>query len=199
MAISPIEYEELRFLYAKADKTQKAKFISQVSGVVSPGKRPPKLSGVEEYLASMTTVGNCPRCGSSHVVKNGKHNGHQRYRCQDCKKTVGLSRNSHLFATKKPALTWDTFTRCMNKRKSLRACAKACDISLPTAFAWRRKLVGIYAKVMGRLVPGIPEHEIEATINQYVRGRGTRTSTPEQIKKRFVKLAKKLNPDLQLF
>ena len=27
----------------------------------------------------------CPRCQSSHVVKNGKiHNGNQNHKCQDC-------------------------------------------------------------------------------------------------------------------
>ena len=39
-----------------------------------------------EFVKTETVTVNCPYCGNSHVVKNGKQKGKQRYRCKGCAK-----------------------------------------------------------------------------------------------------------------
>lgn len=138
MALSPLEYDLLRTLYGRADKAQKAKFVDWMTAL-PPNKKPPPVKSVEEYLCDRAVIPSCPACGGTHLVKNGTHQGRQRFLCKDCKKTVGLSRSSIYFASKKPYLTWKTFEKCMAGRMSLRKCARVCNISLPTASAWRHK------------------------------------------------------------
>jgi transposase-like protein len=36
----------------------------------------------------------CPHCESEHVVRFGKHNGRQRYRCKSCSKTFTDTTNT---------------------------------------------------------------------------------------------------------
>jgi transposase-like protein len=37
---------------------------------------------------------NCPKCGSNLISKNGRRNGLQRYKCQECKTQFQSSRRS---------------------------------------------------------------------------------------------------------
>jgi len=58
--------------------------------VIEPGKKPYYIElpafGKYTYIQSVETNGiTCPDCGSSSVKRNGKVNGQQRYRCNDCK------------------------------------------------------------------------------------------------------------------
>ena len=138
MALHPLEYDYLKSLYRKTDKVQKDHFVKWISSQ-APAEKPASLRSVEEHLAARSGVPVCPRCGGSHVVKNGKHNGRQRFVCKDCKKTIGLSRGSLYFSGKKPFLAWQNFVRDLEARKSLRECARRCNISLTTAVAWKRK------------------------------------------------------------
>lgn len=38
----------------------------------------------------------CPHCNSTHIVKNGKLNGKQRYKCRGCNKTFNDFTKSEL-------------------------------------------------------------------------------------------------------
>ena len=83
----------------------------------------------------------CKTCGSHEIVKYGKdRNGNQRYICRDCGKTFTLSTDTVITNTKKPILTWKNFIISTIKGLSLAKSAEACDISVPTAFAWRHKI-----------------------------------------------------------
>lgn len=139
MALHPLEYDHLLNLYRRADRTQKARFIDWAVGY-SPDK-PFRLSTVEEYLSKRSGTPTCPRCGSTSLVKNGRASGCQRWVCRKCKRTVGLAHGTLYSNTKKPLLVWEQFSRCMQKRMTLRQAARECNISLPTAFAWKKKYI----------------------------------------------------------
>ena len=144
--LSTLEFNFLRELYLRADKTQKAKFIDWTVGL-QPNEKPLRCQTVEEYLSARSGQPTCPRCGSKHLVKNGRSGGRQRYLCKDCGKTVGLSRSSFYCNTKKPLLVWEQFHWCMGARMPLRRAAKQCNISLPTAVAWKKKYAAGMTKV----------------------------------------------------
>lgn len=187
MPLQPMEMEILRGLYSRADKTQKGKFVEWMTGQAPVGK-PASLSSVEEHLAGKAGDPICPRCGGSHLVKNGKHRGHQRFLCKDCMKSIGYSHSSIYFSIKKPYVTWETFERCMAARMSLRESARRCNISVPTAFAWRKKYLKEMVKMLKKRIHDMEdrglldddvdweniEQCLEEELQQVVRGEGGR-------------------------
>jgi transposase-like protein len=82
----------------------------------------------------------CPHCNSKHTVKNGTHNGIQRYKCKECNKTfcatslTPLSKTHHLDK-------WSTFISCMINGYSLRKSSTIVGVSWVTLFYWRHKIL----------------------------------------------------------
>lgn len=155
MAIPPLAFHLIRELYTQSDDKQKASFVKWLT-TQERTAMPLELCTIEEFLAARSGGLLCPRCGGSHLVRNGKHNGRQRFVCRDCKRTIGMSNETPFFSSKKPWLTWLTFIRCMDQHLPLRASAKKCNISLPTAWAWRRKfrvcMVGMLRQVLAQMI-----------------------------------------------
>ena len=83
---------------------------------------------------------SCPICGSKHFVKNGKHEGVQRYLCKDCKKTFGNTNNTFLYHTQISYNTWITFIQCEILRLTLTEESQMTGLSVTTCFAMRHKL-----------------------------------------------------------
>ena len=94
------------------------------------------------YTFGSDKVKVCKKCGSINVVKFGKdHKGHQKYRCKDCR-GMFTSITSTVFAwSKKSAEQWKQFIICTLEGRTLHYCANKCNISYPTSFAWRHKLM----------------------------------------------------------
>lgn len=90
----------------------------------------------------------CPHCDSAIIVKNGNHNGRQRFLCKDCHKTFGETTNSVLHSTKKDVAEWIKFAWCMVRGFSLRRCEDEVDISARTAFFWRHKILFAISKIL---------------------------------------------------
>jgi transposase-like protein len=84
----------------------------------------------------------CPHCTSANLVKNGTHNGPQRFLCKDCHKTFGETTNTVLHSTKKDIEEWIKFAWCMVRGFSLKRCHKEVEISTRTAFFWRQNSNG---------------------------------------------------------
>lgn len=150
MALTKSQTIILRQLFEDADQTQKSDFLTWVNSA-APGVAKVTVTTVEAFLASHKHVTVCPHCGGKHLVRNGHFRGHQRYVCRDCGKAVGLSNDTILFSTKKEMSTWTKFVNCMVQRYSLRKCAEICSISLPTAFAWRHKILDALSNMMNEV------------------------------------------------
>lgn len=106
----------------------------------------------EEFLAShkdTTKTGRpcCPHCGSFEVVKNGTHGGKQRFLCRNCEKSIGWNTGSIFNHSKKDMSQWLKFRDCFLEKKTLRDCAKECEISLDTAFKWRHKVLDALSQI----------------------------------------------------
>ncbi|WP_335869146.1 IS1595 family transposase [Bacillus sp. 2205SS5-2] len=99
---------------------------------------------------------HCRHCGSVSVVRYGKRNGRQRYKCKDCFKISNDLTNTPLYRSKK-ANKWITFIECMLKGLSLRESAKIVGVHFTTCFYWRHKLLSALARQQTPTFEGIVE------------------------------------------
>ncbi len=84
---------------------------------------------------------SCERCGSYHILKNGKtKQGVQKYICKDCKKTLSNTTGKIIHYSKHAYSKWRDFVECTLNQLSLKKIVEKLDISKTTAFYWRQKL-----------------------------------------------------------
>lgn len=94
------------------------------------------------YTLNNEAVTFCRKCGSVHVVKNGKdRHGHIRFLCRDCGATFGELSGTTVFGSHKDASVWKKYISLMLEGYSIARCADECNISVPTAFVWRHKVL----------------------------------------------------------
>ncbi|SDK00337.1 Transposase [Natronincola ferrireducens] len=82
----------------------------------------------------------CPRCDGKEVMRFGKYNNRQRYKCKSCNKTFNDFTHTPLYKTKHPE-KWIRFIECMIEGKSLRKSQKIVGVSHATLFYWRHKIL----------------------------------------------------------
>lgn len=110
-----------------------------------------KLNIVNKYnskLAVIDLLKNreilcCPHCSSKKIIKFGKYNGLQRYKCSNynCKKTFSPKTKTLFSYSKKSADLWIKYFILLNNGKSLRECSAILNINLATSFFWRHKIL----------------------------------------------------------
>jgi transposase-like protein/IS1 family transposase len=122
----------------------------------------------------------CPHCASEHVVRFGKNNGRQRYRCKSCRKTFSDTTNTFLYRTRK-GNEWITFVECMLKGYSLRKSAEIVGVTWVTLFYWRHKLLNALKQMDFEHFDGIVE--IDETYFLYSQ-KGQRGITNRKPRKR---------------
>ncbi|AFI05408.1 IS1595 family transposase [Helicobacter cetorum] len=125
------ELEIIKQLFNNLTETDKKAFLKTIKDKEKSITKTPIQKEIKE----------CPHCKSNQFVKNGKKDNKQRFMCKDCKKTFTLTNNTILFSTKTDIKVWKKFIHCMIEKYSLRKTAEICKISLPTAFAWRHKIL----------------------------------------------------------
>jgi transposase-like protein len=87
-------------------------------------------------------VDSCPHCKASRVVKYGTHKGDQRYQCKSCGRTFNAITGTAIGKIIKK----NEFLACQNLMltegyMSLEKIAQKLNISIPTAFSWRHKIL----------------------------------------------------------
>ncbi|MDO5536905.1 MAG: IS1595 family transposase [Desulfovibrionaceae bacterium] len=87
----------------------------------------------------------CPHCQGRNIVRFGhSHQGAQRYRCNDCRKTFTATTKTIYAHAKNPDLL-PAYLVCMKQHLSLRESAKECGVSLRTSFLMRHRILDILA------------------------------------------------------
>lgn len=138
----------LKQIFYNLDEADKIAFLNSLN--LSPHNANSVLPSKE------VTV--CPHCGSAHFVKNGTKLGRQRYLCRKCNKSFVQNSGTILFRTHKGIDVWKKYVQCMIDKLPLRRCAEECEISLPTAFAWRHKILDVLRNMMAKVeLEGIVE------------------------------------------
>lgn len=85
---------------------------------------------------------HCPHCKSGKTIKIGKQYGIQRYKCKDCNKNYRDSTGTFSAGMHKgKGEVMKTYMRLLIAKKSIRYCAKECNVSIPTSFEWRHKIL----------------------------------------------------------
>ncbi len=82
----------------------------------------------------------CPRCHSEKVIRNGKPNGRQKYKCNDCTRIFSDQTHTPFRGTHYPD-KWLPFMEQMINGLSIRKSAKALEIDPNTVFTWRHKVL----------------------------------------------------------
>ncbi|CAH0284269.1 hypothetical protein SRABI96_04067 [Peribacillus sp. Bi96] len=114
---------------------------------------------------------HCRHCGSMLVVRYGKREGRQRYKCKDYLKLSNDLPNSPIYRSKK-ADKWVSFIECMLKGLSLRKTGEIVGITHVTAFYWRHKVLSALAKESIGTFEGIVEVD-ETYFLESHKGRNT--------------------------
>jgi transposase-like protein len=127
---------------------------------------------------------HCPHCKSSHTIKIGRQYGIQRYSCKDCKRNYRDSTGTFNAGMRKgKGETMKLYMKHFIAGKSLRECARLCEISLPTSFNWRHRiLASLQAQQNQTMLKGIIESDDifitysqkgQRNLNRTARKRGT--------------------------
>jgi transposase-like protein len=82
----------------------------------------------------------CPSCSSEAVLKWGKLNGLQRYRCKECKRTFNALTGTSMARLRKKDL-WLEYSQALSESLSLTKAADRCGIDRTTAFRWRHRFL----------------------------------------------------------
>jgi transposase-like protein len=80
----------------------------------------------------ITSTHTCSKCGSTHIILNGKNkSGTPTYHCKDCK--------TYRVLFKKKAVDIEAVMRTYQERNSYRSTGRIFQISHVTVFNWLKK------------------------------------------------------------
>jgi transposase-like protein len=84
----------------------------------------------------------CPYCGSDKIIKHSKYKNRQRYKCKTCSRTFSSTTGTLIHHLKKPD-KFGQYASIIEKEGLLTIAkmAKRLDISIPTSFDWRHKIL----------------------------------------------------------
>ena len=95
----------------------------------------------------------CPKCQSSHVVKNGKdRNGTVRLKCQDCGKNFSITSRSLFFSTKVNIRAWLVFLEGIISETSIKAACTNAKISMVTGVSWMKRVFKVLRNYQDNIV-----------------------------------------------
>lgn len=141
--LSSIEKDQLLQMIQKVLLTSSISINSELEGI----RESRFLSGVI-----------CPHCGCEHVVGHGKYRGRQRYKCKSCLITFNDLSFSPMSGTHYQD-KWPEYVELMCESRSIPYIAQELNISVPTAFYWRHKILNSMKKIDLNQVYGIIESD----------------------------------------
>jgi len=101
-------------------------------------------------------IKKCPRCGSTHIILNGKRKGVQYYLCKKCQKNFNEFTGTTISYVKKKDFL-KPFIHSMLSGDSLYICSKRHHIAIQTAFNWRHKIIAAFKEYSKKHYGGITE------------------------------------------
>jgi transposase-like protein len=111
---------------------------------------------VAGYLETPYTNIICPHCHSKQILRWGKRNDLQRYRCKKCKRTFNSLTKTPLARLHRKG-HWLDYAKCLAEGLSVRKAAAICDIHRNTAFRWRHRFLENNTQVKPQELQGIVE------------------------------------------
>ena len=108
-----------------------------------------KKSKENEYLLKLYNNYRWRYCNSNKIKKNGKALGkYPQFKCNNCGKNYSTKTNTIFFQTHKSIKLWQEYIELFSQGLSLRKIVEKMNnqISLPTAFYWRHKILKVLTK-----------------------------------------------------
>jgi transposase-like protein len=91
----------------------------------------------------------CPYCKAESIIKHGKLNGRQRFKCKSCGKTFNDFSLSALANSKMPLTKWLEYAKCILLGYSIRKSASIVGVGVKTSFFMRYKILDAIRTYMG--------------------------------------------------
>ena len=109
----------------------------------------------------------CPNCGGEHTVRHGcrgKNMNIRRYLCRDCGKAFQTSSVPVVTCSRRGEKQWASFVDAVLNGKTLKQCAAAAKIAVPTACKWRKRIWKVAATLIAAPIGNAPSicHSEEA-------------------------------------
>ena len=148
--------KKLYQLLLNLSEEEKDEIIALLSGMKMEGEE--NLSDIISEIRARRFKGGyfCPHCGSSMIVRFGTYRESQRYRCKRCRKTfTDLTSTALNFIHDKEKFF--ASAEIMLSGATLEETAKAVNISIPTAFSWRHKVLDMVKNTEDEALSGIIE------------------------------------------
>ncbi|MGV8892333.1 MAG: IS1595 family transposase [Burkholderiaceae bacterium] len=132
---------------------------------------------IEERLGKQIP---CPHCHGDKVVRFGRTNDQQRYRCNGCRRTfIALTGTPFLYLHAKSKLL--TYAGCMAEGLTIRKSAERADLTVDRAFRWRHTFLAYLQRQKPSGLTGV----VEADETFFRRSfKGQRKALPRTAKKR---------------
>lgn len=130
----------------------------------------------------------CPTCDSPAVKGHGKYRGRRRYKCLACSKTFNDLTSTPLAGIHMPEKLREFAAQMATGGKGLQKSADDLDISAPTAFNWRHRILKGYNVAKARKLKGIAE--ADETFFHYSEKGSRSVSTHRKPRKRGGKATK---------
>jgi transposase-like protein len=108
-------------------------------------------------LQHMKRKVHCPNCDSASVKGHGKYRDRRRYKCLLCGQTFNDLTQTPLAGIHSAEKMIQFASRMARGGSSLRKSAEEFEISLPTAFNWRHRIIQGYSVAPMRKLKGIAE------------------------------------------
>lgn len=143
--------KQIMVLIEALTENERAEFLQQSSDLLSKLQ----YDGLKSKPTTLKTT-QCPDCQSEKLKKYGYAKGRRRYKCASCGRIFNQLSNSAISGTHFPE-KWPKFVGCMVEGISVAKTAKKIGVSVPTAFAWRHKLLRKFEKDAETKLQGIVE------------------------------------------
>ncbi len=134
LSLNTLQYRELKELIESIDS------VKYVARIVET-----KFSEIE-----------CPHCSSKNILRWGKRNDLQRYKCKRCKKTFNSLTGTPLAKLHKKG-RWLDFAESLKNGATVRAAALKCCVDKTTSFRWRHRFLKLTDRIKPELLSGIVE------------------------------------------
>ena len=125
----------------------------------------------------------CPRCGCGCVVRRGRDaGGAQRWLCRGCGRSFTARTGTLVALSKLPLSTWLDYVDATMEGRSLRACAEACGVSLPTSWYMRMRLCDVMSSQVQAMRggEGVSCQADEAYLDESLKGRHAEGFMPRE-------------------
>ena len=160
LLMSYISLNEILDAIDNLDLQQKQLLLRFLQDELSHGRNPfqSQLSTLSEIREVRFHEGlTCPYCDdSNHIKRNGTYRGRQRYLHKTCGRTFNDLTRTPIHRTRYLD-KWPQYLQAMLQGKTIRECAEEVEISVPTAFYWRHKILHALAQDKPKKLSGIVE------------------------------------------